>query len=232
MADSPTQSLAKHPSVLVPGFLALGLVVLFGFRFTGAESIDLFVQAFFWRGDHWLIDPKEPIGLWLAYDGPKALIILFALWLIAVAIVPSLGPSAMGRRRALYLLACLAVVPLVCTQLRAVTHMATPRDLDLYLGKYAHLLLFEAKPEHYPSHAFPAGHASGGFALFSLAFAWSSLRVRRIGIASGLAFGTWMGLYQIARGEHFLSHTLVTAVLAWLICVVLARVIRPFDLAS
>jgi len=232
MAHSPTQSLAKRPSLLVPGFLVLGLVGVFGFRFTGAESVDLAVQSFFWRGDHWLIDPKQPLGLWLAYDGPKALIILFALWLIAVAIFPHLGPTTMGRRRALYLLACLAVVPLVCTQLRAATHMATPRELVMYQGKYAHLLLFEAKPESYPSHAFPAGHASGGFALLSLAFAWTSLRARRIGIIIGLTLGTWMGLYQIARGEHFLSHTLVTAALAWFICVMLARAMRPADLTS
>jgi membrane-associated PAP2 superfamily phosphatase len=35
-----------------------------------------------------------------------------------------------------------------------------------------------------------------------------------------------MGCYQIARGEHFLSHTLATAALAWLLCVGLAFLMR------
>ena len=36
-----------------------------------------------------------------------------------------------------------------------------------------------------------------------------------------------MGLYQMARGEHFLSHTLATGLLAWLIAAALARLLRP-----
>ena len=40
-------------------------------------------------------------------------------------------------------------------------------------------------------------------------------------------YGLWMGLYQIARGEHFLSHTLATAALAWWVCVGLVHCIRP-----
>ena len=35
-----------------------------------------------------------------------------------------------------------------------------------------------------------------------------------------------MGFYQIARGEHFLSHTLATAVLAWLLCAGLALAMK------
>ena len=32
------------------------------------------------------------------------------------------------------------------------------------------------------------------------------------------------------RGEHFLSHTLATATLAWLICAGLARLIKPREM--
>jgi membrane-associated PAP2 superfamily phosphatase len=35
-----------------------------------------------------------------------------------------------------------------------------------------------------------------------------------------------MGFYQIARGEHFLSHTLATVALAWLLCAGLALAMR------
>ena len=97
---------------------------------------------------------------------------------------------------------------------------ATPLELKAFGGTHEHLLLFQAKPAGYPSHAFPAGHASGGFALLGLYWILKSRRWR--GLALGLGVGCWMGLYQVARGEHFLSHTLATAALAWLLCAGLA----------
>jgi membrane-associated PAP2 superfamily phosphatase len=41
-----------------------------------------------------------------------------------------------------------------------------------------------------------------------------------------------MGLYQVARGEHFLSHTLATAALAWLFAACLARWLKPAEVSS
>jgi membrane-associated PAP2 superfamily phosphatase len=126
------------------------------------------------------------------------------------------------------------VVSVACTQLREVTFMATPRQLTMYGANpgVPHLLLFDAKPPGYPSDAFPAGHASGGFALLALALAWPSAVARRRGVFIALLVGGWMGLYQVARGEHFLSHTLATAALAWLLVAVLARVCRPTGVSS
>ena len=236
MADSPTPIPAERPSLLVPGAVLVALILGFGFRASGGEALDFAFQSLFRTDSGWLVprdvDFAAAPGNWLAYNGPKALIILLALALIAVAVRPALGPAALGRRRALYLLACLALVPVVCTQLRAVTRMTTPSDLSLYGGSWEHRLLLESKPDGYPSWAFPAGHASGGFALIGLAFAWRSARARRLGWLAGLLAGGGMGLYQIARGEHFLSHTLATCALAWLICALLARWIRPAGSAA
>lgn len=227
MADLPTPPPAERPGVLVPAAWVVGLTLCFGFRWTGAEALDLAVQSWFWDGRDWLVPKDSGWPHQLAYTGPKVLLYILALWLVWVVAFPAKGPVGLGRRRAAYLLAAMATTAVVCTQLRDISHMATPRGLTLYGGAWEHLLLFEAKPPGYPCHAFPAGHASGGFALFCLAFAWPSSRARRLGIAAGLLVGGWMGLYQIARGEHFLSHTLVTAALAWLICAALARAIGP-----
>ena len=164
------------------------------------------------------------MGRWLAYDGPKAVIILFAVATLLLAIRATVTGAA--SRVLWFNLACLAAVSVLCTQLRAWSQMATPLDLKLYGGGWEHLLLFQAKPSGYPSHAFPAGHASGGFALICLYWSWPKAR-RAVGLCFGLGLGLWMGLYQIARGEHFLSHTLATAALAWLVCVGLVRWIRP-----
>jgi membrane-associated PAP2 superfamily phosphatase len=202
----------------------LAVALFFGLPGMGGEALDLWVQGWFWDGKSWAIPHEHPWGLWLAYDGPKATLIVFAVVTLGLALKRTVfGGDA---RRLWFNFACLAAVSLLCTQLRAVSHMATPLDLKLYGGAWDHLLLFQAKPAGYPSHAFPAGHASGGFALICLYWSLPSAR-RNWGLVLGLGLGLWMGLYQVARGEHFLSHTLATAALAWLVCALLARALRP-----
>ena len=222
MADSRTpSSLASvEPRSLVAPAIALAAVVLFfGLPGMGGDALDHWFQGLFWDGKVWLIPHGHPLGDALAYRGPKALIIIWAVLLILAAIF-----ARRVRIRALFFLACLAIVPIVSTQLRAVTQMATPLELKTYGGVHEHLLLFEAKPAGYPSHAFPAGHASGGFALMGLYWVLGKRRWR--GVALGLFVGSWMGFYQVARGEHFLSHTLATALLAWLLCAGLALAMK------
>lgn len=223
---------AERQGWVLPLLLLAVVVAVFAFRPLGGESVDLAFQDLFWDGASWLLPREHPLLHPLLYDGPKAALILCALSLLAAAAFPSRFPAWLGRRRALYLLACMALVPVVCTQLRAVTRMATPAATETYGGRWPHRLLLEPKPDGYPSNAFPAGHASGGFSLLALALAWESRRARRAGAALGVAAGSAMGLYQVARGEHFLSHTLATAFLAWLICALLARMIRPSDVSA
>jgi membrane-associated PAP2 superfamily phosphatase len=55
---------------------------------------------------------------------------------------------------------------------------------------------------------------------------WVLTERRWRGLALGLGVGAWMGFYQIARGEHFLSHTLATGLIAWLLCAGLAWAMR------
>jgi membrane-associated PAP2 superfamily phosphatase len=72
----------------------------------------------------------------------------------------------------------------------------------------------------------PSGHASGGFALFALGMLDRPARLRRLLWRGGLAIGSGMGIYQVLRGAHFLSHILVTAFLAQLLACLLARVFQ------
>jgi membrane-associated PAP2 superfamily phosphatase len=43
----------------------------------------------------------------------------------------------------------------------------------------------------------------------------SPRELRRAALCLGLVMGTLMGGYQMVRGSHFMSHTLVTLVLVW-----------------
>lgn len=227
MADSGSTPRVERPGWVRPAALLAGLVLICGFRALGGEAVDLAFQDRLRSDGAWLLPREHPVLHPLLYDGPKAALILLALGLIWSACLPRRAPAWLGRRRALYLLACLAFIPVVSTQLRAVSRMATPAALVAYGGTWEHRVLFETRPDGYPSNAFPAGHASGGFALLGLAYAWHGRRARLAGAATGLVAGGVMGFYQVARGEHFLSHTLATGLLAWLLAALLARWIRP-----
>jgi membrane-associated PAP2 superfamily phosphatase len=99
--------------------------------------------------------------------------------------------------------------------------MFCPYELTRYGGDVPYVKLFErfpddARPER-RGVCFPAGHASGGFALLALSGLAATRRGRLLGIAIGLAVGPWMGIYQMLKGAHYLSHTLITLVLMWLL---------------
>jgi membrane-associated PAP2 superfamily phosphatase len=226
MADYLTQPTNLKRLITPVTFLA-GVIVFFGFSFAGGEKVDFWFQSFFWNGKDWLIPHDNILGKILAYDGPKALLILFAVYLLVIILFPQSAPRWMNRRQAIYVFVSVALISVTSTQLRAMTNMATPLELTNYGGAFPHLLLFQSKPVGYPCHAFPAGHASGGLALISLYWAWFNQPYRRLGLWIGLGLGGLMGLYQIARGEHMLSHTLATLGIAWLLSAVLAIAIKP-----
>ncbi|SFV54930.1 PAP2 family protein [hydrothermal vent metagenome] len=47
-----------------------------------------------------------------------------------------------------------------------------------------------------------------------------------IGFFTGMIIGWSMGLYKMMIGDHFLSHTLITMVLAWLIILIIAKIVN------
>lgn len=223
---------AEGPSVRAPALALVFSLVFFGVPGLGGDRLDIALQDALFRDGRWLIDwDAGPLHV-LLYKVPKALLIAWSLFLLWCVAVPARSPDWMGRRRALYLVVSAVAVVMVCTQLRAVTGQTVPQILRPWKPDgLEHLLLFQSKPPGYPSDAFPAGHASGGFALLALAWAWPVRRLRLLGLSVGLGLGGFMGVYQMARGEHFLSHTLATGLIAWLICALTARFFAA-DLSS
>lgn len=101
---------------------------------------------------------------------------------------------------------------------------ACPWDLSLYGGDQPLLALFEPLPSGINlGQCFPAGHASGGFALWSFYFFFrnSQPKVAITGLYAGAFFGAVMGWAQMMRGAHFMSHNLWSAWLVWLVLLTL-----------
>jgi membrane-associated PAP2 superfamily phosphatase len=208
------------------------LVVLALFEFT---SLDAAVQDQFFnrRSGQWLVDATAPLPRLVFYTGAKGLIISFAVLLLGFVCWPArhIATPFIGRRRdALFLLSCLAIVPLVIGQLKQHTNVYCPYELQRYGGNKPYIRVFEPRTEIHqkePGKGYPAGHASGGFALLSLFFVGRTRRAQNTGLCIGLFAGWAMGLYQMFKGAHFLSHTIVTMLLAWMMILLLAKCFKP-----
>jgi len=205
---------------LIPSILLLAVT----FAVCEATGIDLRVQDHFYNfaTRSWLVDAASPLPRLLFYTGPKALVWLTGLALLAAAILYGKFPLVNFPRRDLWIaVLTIATAPALIGLGKATTNTFTPAQIRRYGGIEPYVKVVQHYPEndHPPErgHGFPAGHASGGFALFALAGLASTRRGRAIGISLGIAFGTAMGAYQMFKGAHYLSHTLVTALLCWIV---------------
>lgn len=221
---------------LLPALLGLAIV------FLAAEttSLDFRVQDTLFNPatGAWLVDKQAPGLRALFYTGPKIVLIILGL----VALVLALGHArwrrlapgwAHDRRGLLVVFLNLALVPLAIGQLKAATHIHCPAQLRRYGGDAPYRRVLECNTSTDTSETrgrcWPAGHASGGFALCALAGLARTRRGQKVALAIATAAGSTMGFYQMAKGDHFLSHTLITACLAWIGFLLLRRIpfLRP-----
>jgi membrane-associated PAP2 superfamily phosphatase len=105
--------------------------------------------------------------------------------------------------------------------LKKTTNMPCPKNEIHFGGNMIRTAVWEKYPEPFHSMetiaCYPAGHASGGFALMSLFFLFKTKRNRILALIGAIGLGWSMGIYKMAIGDHFFSHTLITMILAWLI---------------
>ena len=201
-------------AVLLGGVLAV-------FDWTPA---DLAVQDYFYNSvkHQWLVEKHDPIPRWVFYHGPKVLLVAFGvICVLGLLLSFCRGRHRRLRRPCLLMLLSLAIIPLTISAGKQISNVYTPRQIVRYGGDKPYVKTLEHYPVGFkagkPGKGFPAGHASGGFALMMLYFACQGKSWRIAGLALGLTAGWAMGAYQMLIGQHYLSHTLVTMILAWIV---------------
>lgn len=182
------------------------------------SGLDMWLaQAFFDPVSHRFPLKDNLLLEWLNHRLLKYALIAACGWLAVRAV------RGRDERLGCALLAMLLAV-LAVSWLKAHSLHSCPWDLQPFGGSAERFDLFApvaANPG--PGHCFPGGHASSGFALMVLFFhAWPRSRRQAWGwLASGIVLGLLMGLGQMARGAHFLSHNLWSAWVVWLVSVLL-----------
>lgn len=220
--------------VLLAGVFAL-------FQFT---NLDVWVQDFCYdfANHRWRLEKQDTGPRIIFYTGPKVAMAVTGGLLIAWLLLPKRWrPQAVRqfelpwpKRRLWLVLLGLAIVPITIGQMKQRSDLYCPWSIDRYGGDRPHLHFFDALPPGYPpdcGECFPAGHASGGFALLGLYYLSDSRRGRWLGLGLGMTAGWLMGGYQMLKGAHFLSHTLVTMLIAGLIVQILGMLLadRPAE---
>lgn len=125
------------------------------------------------------------------------------------------------RARLMWLLVMILLPPLFVSILKSSTTPACPWDLLQYGGSKAAQAFALVLPAA-SGKCFPAGHASGGFALFAFYYYYKdrsdTAQWFKMGLLlAALILGGLMGYAQMVRGAHFLSHTVATLWLTLLV---------------
>ncbi len=205
---------------LVPSMLLLAII----FGVCEATGIDLWVQDHFYNfaTHRWLVDSEAPIPRLIFYTGARQFIKYIGFFLLAAAIFHKYLPFLKIPRRDLWVaVLTLSTAPALVGYGKIATNTFTPAQIYRYGGSYPYVKVIDPYPKNdipdRRGRAFPAGHASGGFALLALAGLATTTRGRVIGIATGLTLGSAMGIYQMLKGAHYLVDTLFTALFCWIV---------------
>ncbi|MGZ5207813.1 MAG: phosphatase PAP2 family protein [Sulfuricurvum sp.] len=206
--------------------LILGGVILF----FGLSGADIWVQRHFYnlQTHQWIVDSNNSVLKFIFYDGIKRLLIVVAVLFLFGLIIGWKKTWMKSYKYGLIIVVLSSIsVPLAVGSLKNVTNIPCPKSLDIFDGTYPHTCVWEKYPTKFchleKQKCWPAGHASGGFALLSLIFLFHSRRNKIIAGSVALVIGWSMGTYKMLIGDHFLSHSIITMVLAWLIIVLIAR---------
>ena len=207
--------------------LLMAVILLFEFI-----DIDIWVQNYLYSVElqQWILNRDEPLSKLIFYDGIKKVFILLIILLIIVLLFIKKNKLIQKYQQGLIIVCISAIlIPLVITSLKAITNMPCPKNLALYGGTYPYVTVLSTYPKEFHQtkriKCYPAGHASGGFALLSLFFLFKSRKSKFIALASVMVLSWSIGIYKMLIGDHFLSHTLVTMILSWLIILMIAKTI-------
>ncbi|MFZ9905167.1 MAG: phosphatase PAP2 family protein [Steroidobacteraceae bacterium] len=221
------QNLGVH--VWIVGLVAavLFLLALFDGDLLIARQLFFDTAAQEWVGRHdWWANE-------LLHTGGRNLMRLVGVLAILTWALSFKSPRLAAHRAELgYFAACMVVVPLTVGLLKQVTNVDCPWDLQGFGGNRPVIHWFEFRPEGLPRGAcFPGAHSSSAFALFGLFFVWRQSRpaLATIALMVTLLIGAAFSIAQQSRGAHFLSHDLVSAWLAWLICLGLYQLWVRYD---
>ncbi|MFN4228403.1 phosphatase PAP2 family protein [Parvibaculum sp.] len=234
MSDTSLSGLRRSALRSPEVAFSLGAIAIFTL-WPPVHALDLWLEVPFFQAGSWFFPPGDRgIAYWLLYRGPKIALVAAGvsslLWLMWCGIAKRWRPF---HTRFLLGLLVLGFTPLLVGLLKNATGVSCPVQETIFAGPYEHVAvwdrIFDVVQSNEHLRCWPAGHAAAGFGLLGLrVLAPAGARLSLLWLLPGLAGGWVLGLYQMARGQHYLSHTIVTMAIALLLsvlaCMILDRI--------
>ncbi|MDF2367975.1 phosphatase PAP2 family protein [Sneathiella sp.] len=188
-----------------------------------ATHLDFYLSNYFFDGKAWVINANEPTLRFLFYNLPRWLLIAYASSVLLLFILSFIlkAFAKFRTRKQLFIILCAILVPLTVGVGKKITNVYCPYQLEEYGGTKPYVHPFQDSHLGNGGKCFPAGHASAGFALLLFIPLVRSKKQKLLALAGALTAGWVMGGYQMLNGRHFLSHTIVTMLLSWIIVCIL-----------
>ena len=212
--------------IYITTILTVIVVILFGIF-----SLDTTIQDNFFNSytNTWILDSNLQPYKFIFYDGIKKLLVLFALSLLVLSMLFYKTKIIQTYKHGIIIVILSAIIiPFSIGGLKKITNMPCPKNEIIYGGKMIRTAVWERYTSPYDKmptiKCWPAGHASGGFALLSLFFLFKTRKNKLISLAFALTIGWSMGSYKMLIGDHFFSHTVITMMLSWLIILIIALI--------
>lgn len=219
-----TQKLINF-QIISTGFCLFLIIILFEIT-----QLDLYIQNLFFNFEtsKWFLDKSNYVLKFLLYDGIKKVLVLFSFLIFLVLIFFKRNRIISIYKQGLVLvLLSLIIVPITIGFLKSISNTPCPKNIEYYGGSYPNIKVFELYPKDFVQDkkvkCWPAGHASGGFALLSLFFLFKKRKNKIAAFSFAFILAWSMGLYKMLIGDHFFSHTFITMLIAWLEILIISK---------
>ena len=217
-----------NKQIFITLVVLVATIILFG-----VSNIDESVQNSFYNftTQEWIVNRALEPYKFIFYDGIKKLLIITVVILIIVSLFFGKTRLIQEYKKGIFVVVLSSIfIPVIVGGLKKCTNMPCPKHLINYGGEYPKTKVWEKYPSNFQMEkkvkCWPAGHASGGFALLSLFFLFKSRKNKILSIIFALAVGWSMGTYKMLIGDHFLSHTILTMIIAWLVILLIVSIVE------
>lgn len=174
----------------------------------------------------WLVNHQPGFLRTALYDGPKAILVLFGLLLLAGILFPGLpGLRTLPGYALRFLFLCMVLVPATTGAIKSASGISCPYAISRYGGdmpdRNSVFSVAGFTDAQRTDGCWPSGHVSGAFALLGLVLL--PVPRRRLLTALILIPGFSMGAYQVLRGAHYASHIVISLCIAIAVIAILQR---------
>ena len=206
------------------------LLIIIFLIFFHHSNTDLAIQnlLFDFKNNKWLIDRNEPTLKFIFYILPKLL--LGGLILLCTAALTFFKKKEFTKKyhkQIILIFLGITIIPLIAGNIKKFTNIYCPNQLEIYDGNYPYVRILDPYPANFiqekPGYCFPAGHAVTGFCLMVLFFIQATKRKRILALSFSIILGWILGFYQMAKGAHFFSDTLISMLVCFLLATIIAK---------